>query len=978
MADPQTPDPNSFSNAATSADAGLPPRLLAKLKLEVEGYELLDRLGAGGQATVYRARRLIDDTIVAIKILHAGPHASENARARLKREINALLALNHPNIVRAIAAGRTRSGLDCLVMNYIDGRPLDALWQDDGFASSVAPGPADRLRLFKQICEIVQVAHLKGITHRDLSPSNILIDRKGRPYVLDFGTASTAFDDILGPGRREISVTGQFIGKIQYASPEQASGTRHSADIRTDVYALGVMLYQLLTKGAFPYEVVGNVVDVLNNIIHREPTPPSQRVPGERTRTRVEETHQPAPSQSGVVRQNPPLVNEVIEAVVLKALEKDPKRRYQSAGELASDIDRYLAGQPTSAVIWSLRAPAVHTSVARRTSRKFLAGAAAVSILLLSGVIMNAKTIAIWLGLTATATAPVLVTQPVNAAMSSEVQAEPETYTGAKRLNKLAEDLSLVEARRLAIVRQLELIGARQADFDTKSGIAGPISADAFCSRLDALSTESGRDLSIKALATEERERVQKAESESIARETDKGVLLARQHDLEMQQASLWSQLICCAFGDRDPDRIFRFRAKSDGSIGDISMAQSRAFDGGVIARRTIDAAFREQLDVLSGLGAPGGTARSNEGNSLRDLAERDRNSLIVFRQRLLDAKELPGAAGDAGATIDDLLSVSKLLLDSLEGAAESQAKLTGEADEQSRLVQRARLQTDVVDSFAAAVRLDNQIVALSKAWKIEIDPASKLSPLALPPKKPTTPTNDATNSVTQEFTVGSVWEVDGGGTASVQSASGNVVVIGIKAGDAPVRILQLEQRGGELWLISDSRIPSGGDKPVYAVKGRVVQGKLTLAGTRTVLVAGKPTVENVTYILTRVVKTPTLAVAGDPLAAWKVGSRWINFAPTDAKDKMWEVTSRSGHRIEISRGANKQARDLIVSFDVQPDGTAVVSNVAYSDGDPTRGIKGKGTLTANSLSLSYEWENKRDKRKGWWHGTETIQLKPQ
>ncbi|MFN9131105.1 MAG: serine/threonine-protein kinase, partial [Phycisphaerales bacterium] len=268
------PDPTApTSKPATPASGSeLPPRLLAKLKVEIEGYELIDRLGEGGQATVYKAIQKQDGQTVAVKVLHAGPHATEEARARLKREINALRAINHPNIVQAIAAGRTRSGLDCLVMNFIEGRPLDDLWNDPAFAAKVAPQPADVLRLFKTICETVQAAHRKGITHRDLSPSNILIDATGQPHILDFGMASTAFDGIV---TRNVTVTGQFIGKLKYASPEQASGARTAdangnaagtgVDIRSDVYALGVMLYQLLTGGAFPYEVVGNVIDVLNN-----------------------------------------------------------------------------------------------------------------------------------------------------------------------------------------------------------------------------------------------------------------------------------------------------------------------------------------------------------------------------------------------------------------------------------------------------------------------------------------------------------------------------------------------------------------------------------------------------------------------------------------------------------------------------------------------------------------------------------------
>ncbi len=292
-----------------------------------------------------------------------------------------MAALNDPNIVCVIEAGRTSVGLDFIVMNYVDGRPLDALWTDRKFAAAIAPEPPAKLRLFKRICEVVQSAHLKGITHRDLSPSNILITADGEPHILDFGLASTAFDHILSAGRN-VTVTGQFIGKVKYASPEQARGD-DAIDIRTDVYALGVILYQILTDGAFPYEVVGALVDVLNNIIHSQPLPPS---------TKLADRAPAKPPR----HQDPPLVNETIEAVVLKALEKNPADRYQCAGALAADIHQYLDGRPTTAV------PRGRTiSRTTRPWRQQRWVAAILSIMLLMGILMNIRTILTWLGLTA-------------------------------------------------------------------------------------------------------------------------------------------------------------------------------------------------------------------------------------------------------------------------------------------------------------------------------------------------------------------------------------------------------------------------------------------------------------------------------------------------------------------------------------------------------------------------------------------------
>jgi serine/threonine protein kinase len=364
----QDPEPSLGDSAAADSRSGaeLPPELLARLRIVIPGYRLLSVIGRGGQATVYKGIREEDGRPVAVKLLHRGPLADHHARGRLEREVRALKVLSHPNLVSILDHGSTPTGEDYLVMNYIAGRSLGEFISDMRAARSSnrpavsagaigggAPGthpddaddPAALLRLFTRICDAVNAAHRSGITHRDLSPSNILIDDDGEPHVLDFGLARTVFDSFLTQGERNLTITGQFLGKLAYASPEQARGSASGIDIRTDVYALGVILYQILTDGAFPYEVVGNLVDVLNNIIHTKPTPPSL-VGRERLKCGAAAT---AGMPGTVKRHHPPVVNAVIEAIVLRGLEKDPARRYQSAGELGQDVENYLAGIPTIA-----------------------------------------------------------------------------------------------------------------------------------------------------------------------------------------------------------------------------------------------------------------------------------------------------------------------------------------------------------------------------------------------------------------------------------------------------------------------------------------------------------------------------------------------------------------------------------------------------------------------------------------------------
>lgn len=732
---------------ASRSGGELPQRLMAKLKMEVEGYDLLNPIGAGGQATVYRARRLKDGVIVAIKILHAGPHADEQARARLKRETQALVALRHPNIVRPIAAGRTRSGLECLVMEYIEGRPLDALWEDEEFAAAVAsnppPPPAARLRLFKQICETVQAAHRKGITHRDLSPSNILIDKHGQPHILDFGMASTAFDHVLSKGR-EITVTGQFIGKIKYASPEQARGTgstgspNGSVDIRSDVYALGVMLYQLLTNGAFPYEVVGNVIDVLNNIIHSKPRRPSEVLGGAgvlpavsmaveaaaRTTPRAEDsairtatpkspakarTTVPAsrsspsivpsePESSRPVRRNPPLVNETIEAIVLKALEKDPERRYQSAGELAADIDHYLAGRPTSAGAWSRSAASLSSlpSLARWRKPSVVIASTALSFLLIGVIAMNFRTIIAWIGLSAAASTPL-------ATPAASAQQEGSD----RRLNALAADLARVDARIRAVnTRLTEATSRKPPELEARSGAKGVLSAADFCSALAKSAGETGREITFDVLDKDDLAREEQAETARIDRETDQGVLLKRRAELDTEQAALWARLAWGTFSGREPDKLYRFRLKTQPNADAATTARNRIIEAGVKVRRLAALAMDAGATALRSSADGGEDAAPDIAGTLTAVADQLRAALADFKKAAGAALDGGDIQGEEAKALADLCKLADSLRDALEGCAESQGNAAKAGDEQARFAARGRVQQDLRDASAAAATL--------------------------------------------------------------------------------------------------------------------------------------------------------------------------------------------------------------------------------------------------------------------------------
>ncbi|MCH7813060.1 MAG: serine/threonine protein kinase [Planctomycetes bacterium] len=209
------------------------------------------------------------------------------------------------------------------------GRPLDEFVRDKKLTLE------DTLKLFATVCEAVQHAHQKGVIHRDLKPSNILVDVDGQPKVLDFGLAK----QLAAPVDTLVTVSQDVIGTLPYMSPEQARGDHEEIDTRTDIYALGVILYELLT-GHYPYEVVGQVAHVLREIAETAPTPPSKAwSPQEGVARRSGKPHRPGRCP----------IDDDVETIILRTLSKERERRYQSAGALGRDLRRYLMGQPIEA-----------------------------------------------------------------------------------------------------------------------------------------------------------------------------------------------------------------------------------------------------------------------------------------------------------------------------------------------------------------------------------------------------------------------------------------------------------------------------------------------------------------------------------------------------------------------------------------------------------------------------------------------------
>jgi len=294
---------------------GLRRRNAPVLPEGLPGYSIVGEIHRGGQGVVYQAVQESTGRTVAIKVMLSGAFAGPSEKLRFEREVQILARLKHPNIVTIHDSGIADTAA-FFVMDYIEGEQLD------DYVRHHCPAVRDRLVLFAKICNAVNVAHLRGVIHRDLKPGNIRVDAAGEPHVLDFGLAKQAqWDASSLDVHQAVTMTGQFVGSLPWASPEQAAGRMDETDLRTDVYSLGLMLYQLLT-GSFPYDVSGSLSETTHNITHCEPRNPRSL--------------------------NADLDDEIA-TIALKALRKERDLRYQTAGALGRDIQRYLTGEPIEA-----------------------------------------------------------------------------------------------------------------------------------------------------------------------------------------------------------------------------------------------------------------------------------------------------------------------------------------------------------------------------------------------------------------------------------------------------------------------------------------------------------------------------------------------------------------------------------------------------------------------------------------------------
>ena len=457
---PLDPEETHFSESGPIKDApdivvGRPNELLGEW---IGPYQLMEVIGSGGMGTVYLAEQVEPvKRQVALKIIKAGMD-TQQVIARFEAERQALSMMEHDNIARVLHASATEQGRPYFVMELVRGQSVTK------FCDETCLSIEERLKLFICICDAVQHAHQKRIIHRDLKPSNILVSmQNGRPVpkIIDFGVAK-ATDQRL-TDKTMHTQQGQVVGTLEYMSPEQANMTDADVDTRSDIYSLGVVLYELLT-GNTPLNRQSltslGYLEILNRIKDVEAPKPSSRITS--TANKLEDI---AKARGVEPRRLSSQLRGDLDWIVLKSLEKDPERRYESAAGLADDVERYLSSEPITA-----RPPTQWYLIGRFIKRHKTAvtAAAAVLLTLVGGIVV--------------ATSQAVRARAAEATVAEQMVAVQESYEREKMVASLEQQ---VESENQALMAAMSGDVRLKANFGQWSDVLSEL--DKFESKFNKL-----------------------------------------------------------------------------------------------------------------------------------------------------------------------------------------------------------------------------------------------------------------------------------------------------------------------------------------------------------------------------------------------------------------------------------------------------------------------------------------------------------
>ncbi len=360
---PENPSPEADETFAAPSLPRSPSEAHSHAGTMVGRYRIVEKIGEGGMGLVFEAEQEKPRRRVALKMIRGGRLADDLSVRLFEREAEILGRLEHPGIAAIYEAGRAEDGHYFLAMELVRGRTFDAYLRERPRELSKEE-LRHRLRLFIDVCDAVHYAHQRGVIHRDLKPSNIVVADSGdaAPHVkiLDFGLARMA--DPTDADAAALSRTGSIRGTLAYMSPEQVSGNPNAVDIRSDVYSLGIVLYQMIS-GALPYEVTGSsILEAARTITATAPKPLASLV-------------------------GKSAIDTDLQTIVAKALEKEPDSRYSSAAALRDDVERYLSDQPILA-----RPPSTSYQLRKLIARNrlpFLVGACVFGLVIAFGVVMS-------------------------------------------------------------------------------------------------------------------------------------------------------------------------------------------------------------------------------------------------------------------------------------------------------------------------------------------------------------------------------------------------------------------------------------------------------------------------------------------------------------------------------------------------------------------------------------------------------------